>query len=118
MPAICRVLFRQGDCRDTVETIEPEPFCGTHPAEGSPQTRLLRRLEAAILRELEKFILEIGVGFAFIGRQYRITIDGEVDELRELIRTPRSGIAQSVNSALVVMYWQIGTRIRTEVLKN
>lgn len=41
-----------------------------------------------------------------------------VDELRELIRTTRSGVAQSVNAALVGMYWQVGTRIRTEVLKN
>ncbi len=41
-----------------------------------------------------------------------------VDELRELIHATRSRVAQSVNSALVGMYWQIGTRIRTEVLNN
>jgi len=34
-------------------------------------------LEAAILRELEKFILEFGKGFAFIERQKRMIIDGE-----------------------------------------
>ncbi len=34
-------------------------------------------LEAAILRELEAFILELGVGFAFVARQKRITVDGE-----------------------------------------
>jgi predicted nuclease of restriction endonuclease-like (RecB) superfamily len=34
-------------------------------------------LEAAILRELEQFILEIGKGFAFIERQKRMIIDGE-----------------------------------------
>ncbi|MBI3651188.1 MAG: DUF1016 domain-containing protein [Acidobacteria bacterium] len=34
-------------------------------------------LESAILRELEKFILELGEGFAFVGRQKRITIDDE-----------------------------------------
>ncbi|MFO0955878.1 MAG: PDDEXK nuclease domain-containing protein [Isosphaeraceae bacterium] len=34
-------------------------------------------LEAAILRELEAFILEIGSDFAFVARQKRITIDGE-----------------------------------------
>lgn len=34
-------------------------------------------LEAAILRELESFILELGVGFAFVARQKRITMDGE-----------------------------------------
>lgn len=34
-------------------------------------------LESAILRELEKFILEIGKGFAFVERQKRMIIDGE-----------------------------------------
>ncbi|NJL59310.1 MAG: DUF1016 domain-containing protein [Desulfobacteraceae bacterium] len=33
-------------------------------------------IEAAILREMESFILELGVGFAFLERQKRITIDG------------------------------------------
>ena len=34
-------------------------------------------LENAIIRELEKFILEMGNDFAFLSRQKRITIDGE-----------------------------------------
>ncbi|MDR2156091.1 MAG: PDDEXK nuclease domain-containing protein [Burkholderiaceae bacterium] len=34
-------------------------------------------LEAAILRELERFILELGGGFAFVERQKRMIIDGE-----------------------------------------
>ena len=34
-------------------------------------------LEAAILRELETFILELGAGFAFVARQKRITVDGQ-----------------------------------------
>ncbi len=34
-------------------------------------------LEAAILREMERFILELGAGFSFITRQKRIVIDGE-----------------------------------------
>lgn len=36
-----------------------------------------KALEDAILRELEKFILELGKGFSFIDRQKRITIDNE-----------------------------------------
>ena len=36
-----------------------------------------RDLEAAILREMESFILELGVGFAFVERQKRITLDGK-----------------------------------------
>jgi predicted nuclease of restriction endonuclease-like (RecB) superfamily len=34
-------------------------------------------LEKAILRDLEKFILEFGHGFTFVERQKRITIDGD-----------------------------------------
>lgn len=34
-------------------------------------------LEAAILREMEAFLLELGAGFSFVSRQQRITLDGE-----------------------------------------
>lgn len=34
-------------------------------------------LEAAILRELESFILELGVGFTFVARQKRILVDNK-----------------------------------------
>ena len=33
-------------------------------------------LEAAILRKMEEFLLELGAGFAFIARQKRIEVDG------------------------------------------
>jgi predicted nuclease of restriction endonuclease-like (RecB) superfamily len=41
-------------------------------------------LEAAILREMEAFILELGVGFAFVGRQKRMTVGG-VDHYLDLL---------------------------------
>jgi predicted nuclease of restriction endonuclease-like (RecB) superfamily len=41
-------------------------------------------LEAAILREMEAFILELGVGFAFMERQKRIIVDG-VDHYLDLL---------------------------------
>ena len=34
-------------------------------------------LEAALLREIESFLLELGAGFAFVERQKRITLDGD-----------------------------------------
>lgn len=34
-------------------------------------------LEAAILREMESFLLELGAGFSFIARQKRMTVDGD-----------------------------------------
>ena len=34
-------------------------------------------LESAILRDIERFLLELGAGFAFVERQKRITLDGD-----------------------------------------
>lgn len=44
---------------------------------GLQDTHSERDLEAAILRELEAFILELGTGFSFVARQKRIVIGGE-----------------------------------------
>lgn len=44
---------------------------------GLKDTFAEKDLEAAILREMEAFILEIGAGFAFLERQKRITLDGQ-----------------------------------------
>ena len=38
--------------------------------------------------------------------------------LRALIVATRHSVAQGVNSALVLLYWQIGQRIRTDILKQ
>ena len=40
-----------------------------------------------------------------------------LSELRELIVATRQNVAQTVNSALVLLYWHVGQRLRTEVLK-
>jgi predicted nuclease of restriction endonuclease-like (RecB) superfamily len=39
-------------------------------------------------------------------------------ELRELIHQTRGGIAQAVNAALVLLYWQVGHRVQSEILKS
>ena len=39
-------------------------------------------------------------------------------DVRELILAARQTVAQSINSALVLLYWQIGVRIRREVLRE
>jgi predicted nuclease of restriction endonuclease-like (RecB) superfamily len=44
---------------------------------GLKDTYAEKDLEAAILREMEAFLLELGVGFTFVARQKRMTIDGE-----------------------------------------
>jgi hypothetical protein len=44
---------------------------------GLADTYSERDLESAILRELERFLLELGVGFTFVERQKRIVLDGD-----------------------------------------
>lgn len=44
---------------------------------GLPSGYLEKDIETAILGELERFILELGKGFAFVERQKRMIIDGE-----------------------------------------
>jgi predicted nuclease of restriction endonuclease-like (RecB) superfamily len=44
---------------------------------GLKDTYAEKDLEAAIIREIESFILELGVGFTFVARQKRIVIDDE-----------------------------------------
>jgi hypothetical protein len=43
---------------------------------------------------------------------------GLVAELREMILSARQTVAQGVNSALVLLYWNIGQRIRADILKE
>jgi predicted nuclease of restriction endonuclease-like (RecB) superfamily len=44
---------------------------------GLKDTYAEKDIEAAILRDLESFILELGAGFTFVARQKRITVDNE-----------------------------------------
>src|SRR5512138_2535012 len=39
-------------------------------------------------------------------------------EISQLIETTKNQVAQKVNAALVVLYWQIGTRVNTEILRD
>jgi predicted nuclease of restriction endonuclease-like (RecB) superfamily len=43
---------------------------------GLKDTYAEKDLEEAILRQMESFLLELGIGFAFVARQKRMTIDG------------------------------------------
>ena len=43
---------------------------------GLPQEHSEADLERAILDEMQRFLLELGVGFAFVERQKRMTVDG------------------------------------------
>ena len=43
---------------------------------------------------------------------------GLLTEVREMILATRQTVAQVVNSGLVLLYWQIGQRIRTDILRR
>ena len=43
---------------------------------------------------------------------------GLLTDVREMILVTRETVAQGVNSALVLLYWKIGQRIRTDILKE
>ena len=45
-------------------------------------------------------------------------MSGLLTDVRELILATRQTVAQGVNSALVLLYWNIGQRIRTDILKE
>jgi predicted nuclease of restriction endonuclease-like (RecB) superfamily len=44
---------------------------------GLPHGYSERDLEDAILREMERFLLELGTGFTFVARQKRITVGAD-----------------------------------------
>ncbi|MEW6363563.1 MAG: PDDEXK nuclease domain-containing protein [Acidobacteriota bacterium] len=44
---------------------------------GLKDTYSEKDLESALLREIERFLLELGTGFSFVERQKRITLDGD-----------------------------------------
>jgi predicted nuclease of restriction endonuclease-like (RecB) superfamily len=41
-----------------------------------------------------------------------------LDDIRSLIESARMRVATAVNAGLVILYWQVGQRIRTEILRG
>jgi len=79
---ISRKAYERKEIADTQITAESSIPFGTFKDPylldvlGIKDEYLEADLEAAILRELEKFILEFGTGFAFVERQKRMIVDG------------------------------------------
>lgn len=79
-----RKAFERSEIADTkLSLTEDHPFKGRFKDPyfldflGLPDGYLENELESAVLKELERFILELGKGFAFVERQKRMIIDGE-----------------------------------------
>ena len=41
-----------------------------------------------------------------------------ISDIRRLIETARHNVAVTVNTSLTILYWQIGNRIRQDILKE
>lgn len=52
------------------------------------------------------------------GKSALVLPESLLDDVRNLILNTREGIAQAVNAALVLLYWEVGRRIRTEILRH
>jgi predicted nuclease of restriction endonuclease-like (RecB) superfamily len=69
-------LADQGRLLDTPKAIIRDPYVLEFLGLSERATYLEADLEAALLDHLQAFLLELGGDFAFLGRQYRITVGG------------------------------------------
>jgi predicted nuclease of restriction endonuclease-like (RecB) superfamily len=54
-----------------------------------------------------------------VAKTYNKSISGDlIGDIRRLIETARHNVAVTVNAGLTILYWQIGDRIRQDVLKE
>ena len=70
-------LAEQGRIVEKPTDILREPFVFEFLKVPEPYHLSEKQLETRLLDELETFLLELGKGFTFVGRQYRITLDNE-----------------------------------------
>ncbi len=70
-------LAQEGQMLATPQDLVKDPYVLEFV--GLPQSERLREsdLENALIDKLQEFLLELGKGFAFMGRQSRITLDGQ-----------------------------------------
>ncbi len=54
-----------------------------------------------------------------VAKAYNQSISGDlIGDIRRLIETARHNVAVTVNAGLTLLYWQIGSRIRQDTLKE
>ena len=54
-----------------------------------------------------------------VAKKYNKSISRDlVGDIRRLIETSRQNVAITVNTGLTILYWQIGSRIRQDILKE
>jgi predicted nuclease of restriction endonuclease-like (RecB) superfamily len=68
-------LAKKGQIIESSNDLLKEPFVFEFLNLPMPEKLTENQLESQLIDNLEQFLLELGKGFAFIGRQYRISID-------------------------------------------
>ncbi|HEY9658319.1 MAG TPA: PDDEXK nuclease domain-containing protein, partial [Allocoleopsis sp.] len=78
---------RQGGALTNFQTVLPAPHSDLAQSLlkseynleflGLQEKALERDLERALVERMQKFLLELGVGFAFVGSQYRLEVEGD-----------------------------------------
>jgi hypothetical protein len=54
-----------------------------------------------------------------ITEKYNVPLSNDlISDIRSLIETARHNVAVTVNAGLTILYWQIGNRIRQDILKE
>jgi predicted nuclease of restriction endonuclease-like (RecB) superfamily len=70
-------LTRQGQVVARPQDVIKEPFVLEFLDLPESHRLVESRIEEALINQLQAFLLELGSGFAFIGRQKRLTLDGD-----------------------------------------
>ena len=77
---------------------------------GVYETALLQKeLKDALMDNITKFLLELGKGFAFVGREYRLTV-GKTEQFIDLLFYNREARYRFADR-----YWSLGDRDTSEV---
>ncbi len=69
-----------------------------------------RELEQGLVDHIQKFLIELGKGFAFVGRQYHIEVEGR-DYYIDLLFVRSASLALSMQDELLTPWWLNSTSL-------
>lgn len=67
---------------DLAQEITRDPYCFDFTKQREPYNE--RLLKDALIRNIEKFLLELGTGFAYLGREYRLEV-GDTEQFMDML---------------------------------
>ena len=63
-----------------------------------------REVEHALVKHVTEFLLELGAGFAFVGRQVLLDVGGEMFRMATAKRRARHGLNVEMNLQMLILY--------------